>query len=73
MFVALIPYAIVFTIDCVGWRLTFGPGTLKDIPFRVVWSIRLIGEAINNVIPSMYVGEATWESLRAETQTEKIS
>ena len=56
MFVALIPYAIVFTIDCVGWRFTFGPGTLKDIPFRVVWSIRLIGESINNVIPSMYVG-----------------
>ncbi len=56
MFVALIPYAIVFTIDCIGWRFTFGPGTLKDIPFRVVWSIRLIGEAINNVIPSMYVG-----------------
>ena len=56
MFVALIPYAIVFTIDCIGWRFTFGPGTLKGIPFRVVWSIRLIGEAINNVIPSMYVG-----------------
>lgn len=56
MFVALIPYAIVFTIDCVGWRFTFGPTALKDIPFRVVWSIHLIGEAINNVIPSMYVG-----------------
>ncbi len=56
MFVALIPYAIVFTIDCVGWRFTFGPGALKGIPFHVVWSIRLIGEAINNVIPSMYVG-----------------
>ncbi|MDG2212586.1 MAG: hypothetical protein P8M70_02055 [Verrucomicrobiota bacterium] len=34
----LIPYAIVFSIDTVGWR------------------IRLIGEAINNTIPSMYVG-----------------
>jgi len=56
MFVALIPYAIVFTIDCVGWRFTFGPTALKGIPFCVVWSIRLIGEAINNVIPSMYVG-----------------
>ncbi len=56
MFVTLIPYAIVFTIDCVGWRFTFGPGTLKDISFRMVWSIRLIGEAINNVIPSMYGG-----------------
>ena len=56
MLVALIPYTIVFTIDCVGWRFTFGPTALKGIPFRVVWSIRLIGEAINNVIPSMYVG-----------------
>jgi uncharacterized protein (TIRG00374 family) len=56
MLVALAPYAVVFTIDCVGWRFTFGPAALKGIPFRVVWSIRLIGEAINNVIPSMYVG-----------------
>ncbi len=56
MLLALVPYTIVFTIDCIGWRFTFGAGTLKDIPFRVIWSIRLIGEAINNVIPSMYVG-----------------
>ena len=56
MLVALVPCAVVFTIDCVGWRFTFGPTARKGIPFRVVWSIRLIGEAINNVIPSMYVG-----------------
>ena len=55
----LIPYAVVFTIDTIGWTFTFGPTALKGIPFRTVWSIRLIGEAINNVIPSMYVGGET--------------
>ena len=55
----LIPYAVVFTIDTIGWTFTFGPTALKGIPFRVVWCIRLIGEAINNVIPSMYVGGET--------------
>jgi uncharacterized protein (TIRG00374 family) len=55
----LIPYAVVFTIDTIGWTFTFGPTALKGIPFRVVWSIRLVGEAINNVVPSMYVGGET--------------
>jgi hypothetical protein len=26
MLVALVPCAVVFTIDCVGWRFTFGRG-----------------------------------------------
>ena len=54
--VALIPYTIVFTIDTVGWRFTFGPTALKGISFYATWVIRLVGESINNVIPSMYVG-----------------
>jgi uncharacterized protein (TIRG00374 family) len=54
--VALIPYTIVFTIDTVGWRFTFGPTALKGIPFYATWVVRLVGESINNVIPSMYVG-----------------
>ena len=54
--VVLIPYTIVFTIDTIGWRFTFGPTALKGIPFHVIWKIRLVGESINNVIPSMYVG-----------------
>ncbi len=52
----LIPYTIVFSIDTVGWRFTFGPTALANVPYLVTWRIRLIGEAINNTIPSMYVG-----------------
>ncbi|MDP7010840.1 MAG: flippase-like domain-containing protein [Verrucomicrobiota bacterium] len=54
--VVLIPYTIVFTIDTMGWRFTFGSTALKGIPFYVTWVIRLVGESINNVIPTMYVG-----------------
>ena len=57
--VALIPHTIVFTIDTVGWRFTFGPTALKGISFYATWVIRLVGESINNVIPSMYVGGET--------------
>ena len=52
----LIPYAAVFSIDTLGWRFTFGPTALTHVSYLVTWRIRLIGEAINNVIPSMYVG-----------------
>ena len=41
--VVLIPYTIVFTIDTIGWRFTFGPGALKGIPFHVIYKIRLMG------------------------------
>lgn len=34
--VALIPYTIVFTIDTIGWRFTFGPTALKGIPFLLL-------------------------------------
>jgi uncharacterized protein (TIRG00374 family) len=53
---ALIPYTLVFSIDTLGWRFTFGPKALANVSYLVTWRIRLIGEAINNVLPSMYVG-----------------
>jgi len=53
---ALIPYTVVFSIDTFGWRFTFCPTALANVPYLVTWRIRLIGEAINNTIPSMYVG-----------------
>jgi len=53
---ALLPYAVVFTIDTFGWTFTFGRDVLRGISFRTIWCIRLVGEAVNNVIPSLYVG-----------------
>ena len=52
----LVPYGVVFTIDTAGWSFTFGREGLRHVPFHVLWAIRLAGEAVNNVIPSMYVG-----------------
>ena len=53
---ALIPYAIVFSIDTLGWRLTFGPTALSKVSYFVTWRVRLIGEAINNVVTSLHAG-----------------
>lgn len=52
----LVPYGVVFTIDTLGWTFTFGANVLRGISFARLWSIRLVGEAVNAVIPSMYVG-----------------
>ena len=54
--VVLVPYGVVFTIDTLGWTFTFGANVLRGISFARLWSIRLVGEAVNAVIPSMYVG-----------------
>jgi putative membrane protein len=51
---ALIPYLIVYIVDCIGWRFCL-PSGLK-IPFFVLFCIRWAGEAVNNVLPSGYVG-----------------
>ncbi len=50
----LLPYFLVYVVDAVGWRLTF-TGRIP-VGFAVFWRIRWIGEAMNNVIPSAYVG-----------------
>lgn len=50
----LVPYFLVYIVDAIGWRLTF-PGKLP-VGFPTFWRIRWIGEAVNNVIPSAYIG-----------------
>lgn len=51
----LLPYAAVSLADTVGWLFAFGthrPG----LPFWTLCRVRWSGEAVNNVIPSVYVG-----------------
>ena len=58
--VVVLPYALVFSIDTLGWRLTFTHEIAAQLRYRTMWYVRLAGEAVNNVIPSMYIGgEAT--------------
>lgn len=60
MAVVLLPFAVVLSIDALGWRYTFAREYIRDVRYRTMWYVRLCGEAVNNVIPSMYVGgEAT--------------
>jgi glycosyltransferase 2 family protein len=51
---ALVPYFIVYIFDCLGWRFTF----TKDLttPFWTLFRVRWTGEAMNNIVPSAYVG-----------------
>lgn len=50
----LAPYFVVYAVDALGWRLTF-VGKLP-VKFPALWRIRWAGEAVNNVVPSAYVG-----------------
>ncbi|HEY1173241.1 MAG TPA: flippase-like domain-containing protein [Verrucomicrobiae bacterium] len=52
--IALVPYFIVYIFDCYGWRFTF-PKELK-VPFWTLFRVRWTGEAMNNIVPSAYVG-----------------
>lgn len=50
----LLPYLAVYLSDCVGWRWTL-PAQLP-VGFVRLFLIRWAGEAVNNVVPSGYVG-----------------
>lgn len=51
---ALAPYLVVYLVDCFGWRLAF-PNGLKA-SFWTLFRVRWAGEAVNNVLPSAYIG-----------------
>ncbi len=50
----LVPYGVVYVVDCLGWRWTL-PARLP-LGFLALLRIRWAGEAVNNVVPSAYVG-----------------
>lgn len=52
----LLPYAVVCVADTFGWRSAFGGGSKPKISFFQLYRIRWCGDAVNNVIPSAYVG-----------------
>jgi glycosyltransferase 2 family protein len=52
--VMLVPFLVVYFVDCLGWRLCL-PAGLK-VSFAALFRIRWAGEAVNNVVPSGYVG-----------------
>lgn len=50
----LLPYLAVYLVDTVGWLLAFGRSV--PVTFGRLFRIRWAGEAVNNVVPSAYVG-----------------
>ena len=50
----LVPYFVVYMVDCLGWRLSFARN--PPVPFWTLFRIRWSGEALNNVVPSAYIG-----------------
>jgi glycosyltransferase 2 family protein len=52
--IILLPYFVVYMVDCVAWRWCFPPRL--DLPFLTLFRIRWTGEAVNNVLPSGTVG-----------------
>lgn len=52
--VALAPYFCVYVVDCAAWRFTLL--NRSTISFWTLFRIRWAGEAVNNVLPSAYVG-----------------
>ena len=52
----LVPYGIVYISDTLGWKFAFVARALKGIGFWTLYRVRWCGEAVNNVVPSAYVG-----------------
>jgi len=52
----LVPFGIVYIADTMGWRFAFVARALKGIGFWTLYRVRWCGEAVNNVVPSAYVG-----------------
>jgi putative membrane protein len=51
--VILIPYAVASAVDTAGWRVTFAG---RPPSFSLLYLARLVGEAVNSVTPTAYLG-----------------
>ena len=49
-----LPYLMVYLADTTGWRFAFK--FLPSVTFGTLFRIRWAGEAVNNVVPSAYLG-----------------
>jgi uncharacterized protein (TIRG00374 family) len=52
----LVPIALVYAVETLGWHFAFGSKGRHGLPFSTLYRIRLSGEAVNNVVPSATVG-----------------
>lgn len=52
----LCPYGLVYLLDTLGWRLTFGQHLPQPLSFGRLIRIRWAGESVNTLVPSGYLG-----------------
>lgn len=53
---AMTPYLLVYGADTVGWRFAFSSASAHLLSYLTQVRLRMAGEAVNNLIPSAYVG-----------------
>ncbi len=54
--VVVMPYFLVYVLDTWGWLLAFGNYAAVRPKYLTLFRVRWVGESINNVVPSGYVG-----------------
>ena len=54
--VVLLPFGLVYLLDTLGWRFSFGEAGVPGVGFGTLARIRWAGESINTVLPSAYIG-----------------
>ena len=54
--VVLIPFTVVYVLDALAWRISFGSQRPEGIGFLTYLRIRWCGESINYILPTAYVG-----------------
>ena len=52
----LCPYFLVYVADTLGWRFAFGGADPKTRTFPRLFRIRWMGEAVNNIAPTVHIG-----------------
>lgn len=53
---ALVPYAVIYAADTLGWRFAFSGSVSLPVGFWRLYFVRWCGESVNNVVPSAYIG-----------------
>lgn len=53
---AMLPYLLVYGFDTLGWRFAFSSASAHLLGYLTQMRLRMAGEAVNNLIPSAYVG-----------------
>lgn len=52
----VLSYLFVYLLDNAGWHFAFSGKEGPFLPYWTLFRIRMAGEAVNNVIPSAYIG-----------------